>query len=129
MRIFDRSGARVERPVQTVAAADEAVELGPYRHFMQKEIFEQPHAVAATIPDAGLFDPSVFGPDARRVFEQIDNVLILACGTSHYSGLTARRWLETIARLPAHVEIESEYRYSDALAMPNTLVVVVSQSG
>ena len=129
VRIFDRSGARVERPVQTVAAADEAVELGPYRHFMQKEIFEQPHAVAATIPDAGLFDPSVFGPDARRVFEQIDNVLILACGTSHYSGLTARRWLETIARLPAHVEIASEYRYSDALAMPNTLVVVVSQSG
>ena len=101
----------------------------PYRHFMQKEIFEQPEAVAATIPDAGLFDPAVFGPDAARAFEQIDNVLILACGTSHYSGLTARRWLETIARVPAQVEIASEYRYSDALAMPNTLVVSVSQSG
>ncbi|RQQ63657.1 glutamine--fructose-6-phosphate transaminase (isomerizing) [Burkholderia stagnalis] len=128
-RIFDRNGHEVERPVQTVTSGDGAVELGPYRHFMQKEIFEQPHAVAATIPDAGLFDPAVFGPDARQVFEQIDNVLILACGTSHYSGLTARRWLETIARMPAHVEIASEYRYSDALAMPNTLVVVVSQSG
>ncbi|MBN3820629.1 glutamine--fructose-6-phosphate transaminase (isomerizing) [Paraburkholderia sp. Se-20369] len=128
-RIFDRNGVQVERPVQTVASGDAVVELGPYRHFMQKEIFEQPHAVAATIPDAGLFDPAVFGPDARQVFEQIDNVLILACGTSHYSGLTARRWLETIARMPAHVEIASEYRYSDALAMPNTLVVVVSQSG
>ncbi|KVO53487.1 glutamine--fructose-6-phosphate transaminase (isomerizing) [Burkholderia stagnalis] len=128
-RIFDRNGVQVERPVQTVTSGDGVVELGPYRHFMQKEIFEQPHAVAATIPDAGLFDPAVFGPDARQVFEQIDNVLILACGTSHYSGLTARRWLETIARMPAHVEIASEYRYSDALAMPNTLVVVVSQSG
>ncbi|KVD88147.1 glutamine--fructose-6-phosphate aminotransferase [Burkholderia stagnalis] len=128
-RIFDRNGHEVERPVQTVTSGDGVVELGPYRHFMQKEIFEQPHAVAATIPDAGLFDPAVFGPDARQVFEQIDNVLILACGTSHYSGLTARRWLETIARMPAHVEIASEYRYSDALAMPNTLVVVVSQSG
>ncbi|KVK79395.1 glutamine--fructose-6-phosphate aminotransferase [Burkholderia ubonensis] len=128
-RIFDRDGVQVERPVQTVTSGDAAVELGPYRHFMQKEIFEQPLAVAATIPDAGLFDPAVFGPDARRIFEQIDNVLILACGTSHYSGLTARRWLETIARLPAQVEIASEYRYSDALALPNTLVVVVSQSG
>ncbi|KWB49807.1 glutamine--fructose-6-phosphate transaminase (isomerizing) [Burkholderia ubonensis] len=128
-RIFDRDGVQVERPVQTVTSGDAAVELGPYRHFMQKEIFEQPRAVAATIPDAGLFDPAVFGPDARRIFEQIDNVLILACGTSHYSGLTARRWLETIARLPAQVEIASEYRYSDALALPNTLVVVVSQSG
>ncbi|KVN23426.1 glutamine--fructose-6-phosphate aminotransferase [Burkholderia pyrrocinia] len=128
-RIFDRHGVQVERPVQTVSSGDAVVELGPYRHFMQKEIFEQPHAVAATIPDAGLFDPAVFGPDARQVFEQIDNVLILACGTSHYSGLTARRWLETIARMPAQVEIASEYRYSDALAMPNTLVVVVSQSG
>ncbi|MBN3789870.1 glutamine--fructose-6-phosphate transaminase (isomerizing) [Burkholderia sp. Ac-20353] len=128
-RIFDRTGHEVERPVQTVATGEGVVELGPYRHFMQKEIFEQPHAVAATIPDAGLFDPPVFGPDARHVFEQIDNVLILACGTSHYSGLTARRWLETIARMPAQVEIASEYRYSDALATPNTLVVVVSQSG
>ncbi|RQR60767.1 glutamine--fructose-6-phosphate transaminase (isomerizing) [Burkholderia sp. Bp9125] len=128
-RIYDRNGVQVERPVQTIASGDGVVELGPYRHFMQKEIFEQPHAVAATIPDAGLFDPAVFGPDARQVFEQIDNVLILACGTSHYAGLTARRWLETIARMPVHVEIASEYRYSDALAMPNTLVIVVSQSG
>lgn len=77
-RIFDRDGVQVERPVQTVTSGDAAVELGPYRHFMQKEIFEQPRAVAATIPDAGLFDPAVFGPDARRIFEQIDNVLILA---------------------------------------------------
>ncbi|AOJ72861.1 MULTISPECIES: glutamine--fructose-6-phosphate transaminase (isomerizing) [Burkholderia] len=129
VRIVDRSGAPVERTVQTVPSTQGAVELGDYRHFMQKEIFEQPHAVAATIPDAGLFDPAVFGHDARRAFEQIDNVLILACGTSHYAGLTARRWLETIARLPAQVEIASEYRYSDAVAMPNTLIVVVSQSG
>ncbi|WP_179403435.1 glutamine--fructose-6-phosphate transaminase (isomerizing) [Burkholderia guangdongensis] len=128
-RIVNQHGSPVERPVQTVASGDGIVELGAYRHFMQKEIFEQPRAVAATIPDAGLFDPAVFGPDAQRVFEQIDNVLILACGTSHYSGLTARRWLETIARVPAQVEIASEYRYSDALATPNTLVVVVSQSG
>lgn len=129
VRVLDRCGAPVERAVQTISSAQAAVKLGPYRHFMQKEIFEQPQAVAATLPDAGLFDPAVFGPDAARAFEQIDNVLILACGTSHYSGLTVRRWLETIARLPAQVEIASEYRYSDALAMPNTLVVSVSQSG
>jgi len=129
VRIVDQQGTPVERQVQTVVSGQGVVELGPYRHFMQKEIFEQPRAVAATIPDAGLFDPAVFGPDARRIFERIDNVLILACGTSHYSGLTARRWLETIARLPAQVEIASEYRYSDALALPNALVVVVSQSG
>ncbi|KVC42938.1 glutamine--fructose-6-phosphate transaminase (isomerizing) [Burkholderia diffusa] len=129
VRILERGGTPVDRPIQTVSSAQAAVELGPYRHFMQKEIFEQPQAVAATIPDAGLFDPAIFGPDAARAFEQIDNVLILACGTSHYSGLTARRWLETIARLPAQVEIASEYRYSDALALPNTLVVSISQSG
>ncbi|MCR4465979.1 glutamine--fructose-6-phosphate transaminase (isomerizing) [Burkholderia sp. SCN-KJ] len=129
VRILERGGTPVDRPIQTVSSTQGAVELGPYRHFMQKEIFEQPQAVAATIPDAGLFDPAAFGPDAARAFGQIDNVLILACGTSHYSGLTARRWLETIARLPAQVEIASEYRYSDALALPNTLVVSVSQSG
>ncbi|AOJ06149.1 glutamine--fructose-6-phosphate transaminase (isomerizing) [Burkholderia mayonis] len=128
-RIVDRNGKPVVRAVQTVSSTQGAVELGDYRHFMQKEIYEQPRAVAATIPDAGLFDPAVFGHDARRAFEQIDNVLILACGTSHYAGLTARRWLETIARIPAQVEIASEYRYSDAVAMPNTLIVVVSQSG
>ncbi|KGS74038.1 glutamine-fructose-6-phosphate transaminase [Burkholderia pseudomallei MSHR7500] len=128
-RIVDRGGRPVVRAVQTVSAAQGAAELGEYRHFMQKEIFEQPRAVAATIPDAGLFDPAVFGHDARRAFEQIDNVLILACGTSHYAGLTARRWLETVARIPAQVEIASEYRYSDAVAMPNTLIVVISQSG
>lgn len=129
VRIFDRSGARVERPVQTVAAADEAVELGPYRHFMQKEIFEQPRAISDTIPQTDAFDAALFGDAAAAAFAEIDSVLILACGTSYYSGMTAKYWLESIAKIPTNVEIASEYRYRESVPNPRQLVVVISQSG
>jgi glucosamine--fructose-6-phosphate aminotransferase (isomerizing) len=120
---------RVLREVRTVQAHSGAAELGPYRHYMQKEIFEQPKAVADTLDGVGGLDPSLFGDAAGRVFDGVDRVLILACGTSYYAGSTARYWLEAIAGLPTTVEIASEYRYRESVPHPNTLVVTISQSG
>ncbi len=131
--VVDKAGKRAERPVRTVAAYSTAVELGPYRHYMQKEIFEQPKAIADTIdrvPDfAPAIEPALFGADAAGVLKAIDRVLILACGTSYYAGVTARYWIESIANVPVTVEIASEYRYRASVPDPDTLVVVVSQSG
>jgi glutamine---fructose-6-phosphate transaminase (isomerizing) len=120
---------RIDRPVKTVHAHSGAAELGPYRHYMQKEIFEQPRAIADTLEGIEGITPDLFGDDAAEVFSQIDKVLILACGTSSYSGMTAKYWLESIAKIPAQVEIASEYRYRDSVPDPKTLVVTISQSG
>lgn len=119
----------VDRPVRTVQAHSGAAELGPYRHYMQKEIFEQPKAIADTLDGVGGLDPSLFGDGAKAVFEGVDRVLILACGTSYYAGSTARYWLEAIAGIPTQVEIASEYRYRESVPDPKTLVVTISQSG
>ncbi|MFP3245349.1 MAG: glutamine--fructose-6-phosphate transaminase (isomerizing) [Paraburkholderia sp.] len=129
VRIADRDGNNVERDVRQVAAYGGAVELGPYRHFMQKEIFEQPRAITDTIPQAETFDASLFGEGAQKVLAGIDSLLILACGTSYYSGLTAKYWLESVAKIPTQVEIASEYRYRESVPNPKALVVVISQSG
>jgi glucosamine--fructose-6-phosphate aminotransferase (isomerizing) len=129
VRIADRDGYEAQREVRQVAAYGGAVELGPYRHFMQKEIFEQPRAITDTIPQADSFDASIFGAGADKVFADIDSVLILACGTSYYSGLTAKYWLESVAKIPTQVEIASEYRYRESVPNPKSLVVVISQSG
>ncbi|NIF55267.1 glutamine--fructose-6-phosphate transaminase (isomerizing) [Burkholderia sp. Ax-1724] len=129
VRIADRNGERAQREVRQVAAYGGAVELGPYRHFMQKEIFEQPRAITDTIPQTDAFDPWIFGDSASKVFGEIDSLLILACGTSYYSGLTAKYWLESIAKIPTQVEIASEYRYRESVPNPKSLVVVISQSG
>ncbi|MFM0741494.1 glutamine--fructose-6-phosphate transaminase (isomerizing) [Paraburkholderia xenovorans] len=129
VRIVDREGNVVQREVRHVAAYGGAVELGPYRHFMQKEIFEQPRAITDTIPQADSFEASLFGDGADKVFAGIDSLLILACGTSYYSGLTAKYWLESIAKIPTQVEIASEYRYRESVPNPKSLVVVISQSG
>ena len=127
-----------ERPVRTVLAHTGAAELGPYRHYMQKEIFEQPRAIADTLEGVAGIVPELFdgaerdgqpGAAAALVFGHIDNVLILACGTSYYSGCTARYWLEGIAKIPTQVEIASEYRYRSSVPNPRTLVVTISQSG
>ncbi len=120
---------RIDRPVKTVHAHSGAAELGPYRHYMQKEIFEQPRAIADTLEGIEGITPDLFGDDAAKVFSQIDKVLILACGTSSYSGMTAKYWLESIAKIPCQVEIASEYRYRDSVPDPKTLVVTISQSG
>ncbi|MEQ5840188.1 glutamine--fructose-6-phosphate transaminase (isomerizing) [Paraburkholderia acidicola] len=129
VRVADRSGSDVQREVRQVAAYGGAVELGPYRHFMQKEIFEQPRAISDTIPQSDGFDASLFGDGAAKAFAGIDSLLILACGTSYYSGLTAKYWLESIAKIPTQVEIASEYRYRESVPNPKALVVVISQSG
>jgi glucosamine--fructose-6-phosphate aminotransferase (isomerizing) len=129
VRITDRDGQLAEREIRTVQAYGGAVELGPYRHFMQKEIFEQPRAISDTIPATDSFEPSLFGEAAPAAFDAIDSVLILACGTSYYSGLTAKYWLESIAKIPTQVEIASEYRYRESVPNPKALVVVISQSG
>jgi glucosamine--fructose-6-phosphate aminotransferase (isomerizing) len=119
----------VAREVRTVHAHSGAAELGPYRHYMQKEIFEQPEAIANTLEGVVGISPELFGDGAYRIFKDIDQVLILACGTSFYSGSTAKYWLESIARIPTSVEIASEYRYRDSVPNPRTLVVTISQSG
>ncbi|HET7260378.1 MAG TPA: glutamine--fructose-6-phosphate transaminase (isomerizing) [Casimicrobiaceae bacterium] len=127
--IYDASGAKVGRRVIEVKGSGDAVELGPYSHFMQKEIFEQPRAVADTLEDIVAISPSLFGPKAAEVLPKVDSVLILACGTSYYSSLVARQWIESLAKIPCTVEIASEYRYRDSVPHTDALVVVVSQSG
>ncbi|CAN7210804.1 glutamine--fructose-6-phosphate transaminase (isomerizing) [Paraburkholderia terricola] len=129
VRIVDRDGEPAERDTRHVETYGGAVELGPYRHFMQKEIFEQPRAVTDTLPQADTFDASLFGDNAAEAFSEIDSLLILACGTSYYSGLTAKYWLESVAKIPTQVEIASEYRYRESVPNPKSLVVVISQSG
>ncbi len=129
VRIYDRNDAPVEREVRIVEAQAGVPELGPYRHFMQKEIFEQPRAIADTLEGVIAATPALFGDGAEEVFSRIDSLLILACGTSYYAGLTAKYWLEAIAKLPTQVEIASEYRYRESVPDPKTLVIVISQSG
>jgi glutamine---fructose-6-phosphate transaminase (isomerizing) len=119
----------VHRQVRTVVAHSGAAELGPYRHYMQKEIFEQPRAIADTLEGVLGITPELFGDGAYKVFKEVDQVLILACGTSYYSGSTAKYWLESIAGIPTSVEIASEYRYRDSVPNPRTLVVTITQSG
>ena len=127
--IVDGNGRPVEREVRTVHAHSGAAELGPYRHYMQKEIFEQPRAIGDTLDGVTGIMPELFGDKAYNVFKKVDSVLILACGTSYYAGLTAKYWLESIAHIPVNVEIASEYRYRDSVPNPNALVVTISQSG
>ena len=129
---IENAGQRLEaadRPVKTVHAHSGAAELGPYRHYMQKEIFEQPRALADTLEGIEAFAPTLFGDEAANVFRDIERVLILSCGTSYYSGCTAKYWLEAIAGVPCDVEIASEYRYRTSVPHPKTLVVTISQSG
>jgi len=127
--IVDVDGKPVEREVKTVHAHTGAAELGPYRHYMQKEIFEQPRVIGDTLEGVTGIMPELFGDNAYKVFKDIDRVLILACGTSYYAGLTAKYWIECIAKLPVNVEIASEYRYRDSVPHPKTLVVTITQSG
>ena len=131
VRVFDGKDQEIQREVHVSDVSLASMELGPYRHFMQKEIHEQPRALADTIEaviDDG-FSPELFGKNAEAVLRGIEGVQILACGTSYYAGLTARYWIEAIAGLPCSVEIASEYRYRAAYANPKHLIVTISQSG
>ncbi|MGY0556045.1 glutamine--fructose-6-phosphate transaminase (isomerizing) [Vreelandella sp. 2A-K22] len=130
--VVDGIGQVVERKIITSNLSANAVELGDYSHFMQKEIFEQPQALSNTlemISGAGQLQPGIFGAKAADIFDQVEAVLILACGTSSYAGMTAKYWIEQVAGVPCNVEIASEYRYRQSVANPKQLVVVISQSG
>ncbi|QNH14185.1 glutamine--fructose-6-phosphate transaminase (isomerizing) [Xanthomonas sp. SI] len=131
VQVYDAEDRPAQREVHMSEVSLASLELGPYRHFMQKEIHEQPRALADTLEalfDAGGFDTTLFGRNAEMLAD-IDGVQILACGTSYYAGLTARYWIESIAGLPCSVEIASEYRYRAAYANPRQLIVTISQSG
>lgn len=130
--VFDADDAEVRRDVHLSDVSLASLELGPYRHFMQKEIHEQPRAIADTIEgivDAGGFDPALFGANAADVLGDVESVQILACGTSYYAGLTARYWIESMVGVPCAVDIASEYRYRKVVANPKQLIVTISQSG
>jgi glutamine---fructose-6-phosphate transaminase (isomerizing) len=128
-KVTDLDGKAVTREARTVKTSGVAAELGPYRHFMQKEIFEQPRAVSDTLEGVREVTPALFGPDAEAPLRETKSVLILACGTSYYAGLVARFWIEELAGVPCSVEIASEYRYRTSVPDAKTLVVLISQSG
>jgi len=132
LKIMDASGNLVERRVHISKLSAASVELGQYKTFMQKEIFEQPMAVANTlevVTSATAVIPELFGARAGTIFRETNAVLILACGTSYHAGMVARYWLESLAGLPCNVEIASEYRYRESVSNPRCLVVTISQSG
>ena len=128
IQILDQAGQEVKRPSKPMPTQSEAVDLGPYQHYMQKEIFEQPRAIGDTLANITQFGPELFGAKPAD-WNTFDQILILACGTSYYSACVAKYWLEEIAGIPTQVEIASEYRYRKSVSFPNTLVIVVSQSG
>jgi glucosamine--fructose-6-phosphate aminotransferase (isomerizing) len=132
VEIYGLDGRRVERSMHESELSADAVERGEYRHYMQKEIFEQPHAVAATLearigPHGVL--PNIFGVDGDELLAKVRGLHIIACGTSYHAGLVAKYWIEEHARLPVSVEVASEYRYREAVVPDGTLFVAISQSG
>jgi glucosamine--fructose-6-phosphate aminotransferase (isomerizing) len=131
VRVVDHAGNAVTREVHTSDATNEAWELGPYQHFMQKEIHEQPRAVSDTLDNVvneGV-SADLFGEHAAADFAAAEGVLILASGTSYYSGMVGKQWIETIAKIPVTIEFGHEYRYRDSIPNPKQLVVTISQSG
>ncbi|CBV44319.1 glutamine--fructose-6-phosphate transaminase (isomerizing) [Halomonas elongata] len=132
IEVFDASGQVVEREVQTFEHGDGSASKGDYRHFMLKEIHEQPAVIAETL-EGRLGDRSVlvesFGPDAEALFSRVAQIHLVACGTSYHAGLVARYWLERYAGIPVQVEVASEYRYRRVVVPENTLFVTLSQSG
>ena len=128
VEMIDQAGKTVQRETKAMPAQSEAVDLGPYQHYMQKEIFEQPRAIGDTLANIAEFGPALFAANPED-WKSFDQILILACGTSYYSACVAKYWLEDIAGIPTQVEIASEYRYRNTVSNPNTLIVVVSQSG
>lgn len=128
-RAKDNEYIPVERRSEILDKPNIKAELGTYRHYMQKEIFEQPKAIENTLEGILDITASLFGDKAESVFPTTDRVLFLACGTSYYACLTAKYWIEEVAHIPCDVEIASEYRYRHSISSPRTLVVTVSQSG
>ena len=132
LEIYDKDFNQVKRPIHKSKINLESMELGPYDHFMQKEIYEQPRALADTIEaviDNNAFNASLLGKNAEKILKDVNSVLILAAGTSYYAGLTAKYWIESIAKISVNVEIASEYRYRTSVPNLNQLIITISQSG
>ena len=126
--MIDQAGKSAQRELKSMPAQSDSVDLGPYQHYMQKEIFEQPRAIGDTLANIAHFGPELFHADPEQ-WKKFDQILILACGTSYYSACVAKYWIEDLAGIPTQVEIASEYRYRTSVPNPDTLIVVVSQSG
>ena len=132
IKIYDEHGALVERPVKQAHFGADAVERGEYRHYMLKEIHEQPQAIADTLEGriaGGHVLTEIFGVGARELLTKTRSVHLIACGSSYHAALVARYWIESLAGIPCNVEIASEYRYRDAVVPPDSLFVTISQSG
>jgi glucosamine--fructose-6-phosphate aminotransferase (isomerizing) len=132
IKVLDAAGGRATRAIRESDLPADAVERGQYRHFMLKEIHEQPRAIAQTLEErvaGGKLLDAAFGPSAQQVFKEVKAVHIAACGTSFHAGLVASYFIEQICRIPARIEIASEYRYRDPVITPDTLFVTISQSG
>ncbi|MDB2585362.1 glutamine--fructose-6-phosphate transaminase (isomerizing) [Luminiphilus sp.] len=127
-RIFDRNGSVIERNQTRLAGGDKQADRGGFEHYMLKEIYEQPDRLRDTLTFTGL-DDALFGDAASDIFDQVQAVQIIACGTSYHAGLVARHWLEGLAGVPCQVEVASEFRYRRSVSLPGTLVVTISQSG
>ena len=130
--IYDEDGDLVKRPIKTSNLKAGQVDRGPFNHFMQKEIFEQPQAIRDTL-ESRITKNSVligaFDPNAKKIFSQIKQVQIIACGTSYNAGIVAKYWIEDISKVPCTVEVASEYRYRNPILQDKTLFVTLSQSG
>jgi len=132
INMLDATGKPVTREIRAFTGADSVAEKGQYRHYMLKEIFEQPTAVRNTISgcmEAGQLNPNLFGANAAELFAKVELVQIVACGTSYHAGLVAKYWLESIAGVQCNVEVASEFRYRKVVVRPNTLFLTISQSG
>ncbi|MDF1581924.1 MAG: glutamine--fructose-6-phosphate transaminase (isomerizing) [Methyloprofundus sp.] len=130
--IYDKDDQIVERPIKESSLKADAVDKGEYRHYMLKEIYEQPNAIAETLEGrfiSNKLQDSAFGHNTAEVFDKIKSVQILACGTSYHSGLVAKYWLEKLARVPCNIEVASEFRYREPVLSEDTLIVTISQSG
>ena len=128
VEVIDQAGKSAQRELKSMPAQSDSVDLGPYQHYMQKEIFEQPRAIGDTLANIAHFGPELFHADPEQ-WKKFDQILILACGTSYYSACVAKYWIEDLAGIPTQVEIASEYRYRTSVPNPDTLIIVVSQSG
>ena len=130
--IYDEEGNLIDREERESELTADAMEKGEYRHFMLKEIHEQPYSVTNTLEERihqGKVFANIFGHEAQALFAKTEQIKIVACGTSYHAGMTARYWIESIAKIPCSVEIASEYRYRNPVVTPNTLFVTISQSG
>ncbi len=130
--IFDKTGKQVDRPVSTSELSADATDKAGYRHYMLKEIFTQPRAIADTLEGRilnGRLAEGIFGPQGDDILDKVRAVQIVACGTSYHAGLVAKYWFESIAKIPCQIEVASEFRYRDHAVLPDTLFVTISQSG